>query len=145
MESFTFGVPTYWSTTTENLVSQVTESGRVHSGQSAVSLSTNANLSQVVNTVRGGCFYEFSFFANAIGCNVALSATVTFLTPGGETQGALISLESRDIPNTGRNFGYYKVMTTAAPENTYAARITFVVSTSGCQSVVIDDVSLTVQ
>jgi hypothetical protein len=142
MERFTLGVPTNWTTTTPNLVSQNTSSGRVHSGLSAVNLRNGANLCQEISNIQGGCFYEFSFFANVEGSNVALTATVTFVTPRGtETQGALISIEAQDIPNSSRSFGYYKVITGAAPQNATRAMICFMVASSGNQSVNIDDVS----
>ena len=144
MELFTDNIPDDWTTTTPDLISEVMAQGRVHSENSSVNLEDGANLSQFVATVEGGCFYELSFFAHGEGAQVSLTATVTFVTPTGNVNGATIIVNSQDIPNSNREFGYYSVTTLAAPDNAESAIISFSVTTSGGQSLDLDDVSFKV-
>ena len=76
MESFTGNVPTNWIATGTTALQ--TDQGRVHSGNSSVRLSSGATLAQTVSNINPGCFYDFSFFANAHGNGGPLTATVTF-------------------------------------------------------------------
>jgi len=141
MESFTGNIPDNWDTTTSSLISEVTAQGRVHSGNSAVNLADGANLSQTVTPITGGCFYEFSFFGHGEGAQVRVTATVTFVTPTGNLTGATITALMQDIPDGNRAFGYYRVITTAAPANVTSAIISFAVIANGGESLDIDDVS----
>lgn len=145
MESFTDGVPTGWFTTTPNDVSQVTQQGRVHSGNSAVNLADGANLSQIV-PINGGCFYELSFFAHGEGAQVGFTATVNFITPPStETLGLQITVNQQDVPDSDREFEFYRGITTQAPANATLAIIEFTVNADGGQSLDLDDVSFSVQ
>lgn len=145
MESFTGNVPTGWTTTTPNNISQVTQQGRVHSGNSSVNLTNGANLRQVV-PVNAGCFYELSFFAHGEGAQVGLVATVNFITPPNtKTTGLTITVRQQDIPNSNRAFGYYRGFTIAVPAGATTAEILFTVTANGGQSLDLDDVSFAVQ
>lgn len=143
---FTANIPTGWTTITSVKISQVTQQGRVHSGNSAVNLKDGAILTKTVTGIHVGCFYEFSFFAHGEGAKVGLTATVNFLTPGGDVLGASITIMQQDMPNSDREFGYYRVITTiAAPAGVTGARIDFLVSADGGQSMDLDDVSFGTQ
>jgi hypothetical protein len=141
MESFTGTVPTGWASSTPTLVSKVTAQGRVHSGNSAVNLKNTAVLTQTINDINPGCFYEFSFFAHGKGTRVGFSATVNFLTPGGDVLGATINVRQRDVPTGRRIFAFYRVLTIEAPANATGARVDFSVTANGKQSLDLDDVS----
>jgi len=143
MELFAGNIPANWTTTTPAGISQQTQDGRVHSGDSAVNLTDGANLSQIV-PVNPGCFYEFSFFAHGEGSQTEINAAVIFETPGGETLGLNIIARQFDIPNANRQFAYYRGITTAAPEEAYSAVIRFDVTANGGQSIDLDDVSFKV-
>jgi hypothetical protein len=142
MEKFTANIPTDWTSPTPSLISKVTTQGRVHTGLSAVSLEDGAVLTQSISDINPGCFYEFSFFAHGEGAQVSVTATVTFHTLSGNVQGGSIFVESQDIPNSDRDFGYYRVITIAAPDDVTSATIEFDVSASGDQALDLDDVSL---
>ena len=144
MEEFSTNIPTDWTTTTPSGISQVTAAGRVHSGDSSVNLTNGANLSQTVH-VNAGCFYELSFFAHSEGALVGVTATVTFLSPQGDQVGLEITAKSGYIPNANRDFAYYRGITTAAPAGETSARITFVVTATGGQSLDLDDVSFAIR
>ena len=141
MELFTKNIPDDWTTTTPGLISKVTAQGRVHSENSSVNLLDGANLSQSVTDINGGCFYELSFFVHGEGAQVSITATVTFVTPTGNVNGAAIIVNQQDIPNSNRDFGYYIVTTTAAPANVEKAIIKFSATANGSQSLDLDDVS----
>ncbi|MBC7765101.1 MAG: hypothetical protein H7Y41_01355 [Hyphomonadaceae bacterium] len=145
MESFTNGVPTFWTTTTPAAVSQETAQGAVHSGNSSVRLQDGAILTQTITPVNPGCFYEFSFFANGAGAQVGVTATVTFVTTTGPVTDGSITIRQQDIPTATREFNYYRILTTAAPANTTSAIITFTVTAQGEQALILDDVSFSVQ
>lgn len=144
MESFSGTVPTGWSANIATQVSQVTQQGRVHSGNSAVNLEDGTVLSQSVS-INGGCYYAFSFFARSEGANAALTATVSFLNAEDVVTDSLtIAIRAQDLPNDNREFAYYRGITGLAPSDTVSVRIRFTVAAQGSQSIDLDDVSLTV-
>ena len=147
-------VPIDWTSTTPSRISQEMAQGRVHSGQFSVSLTfgdnPNTNLSQIVENINPGCFYNFSFFAHAEGQNVGLIATVTFLDMDQNpilTNSLTISVRNQDLQNSNRSFGYYRAITPIAPIGAQFAEIKFVITsdTSGLKEVDIDDVSFSVE
>ncbi|MFA9465272.1 MAG: hypothetical protein ACERKN_13390 [Velocimicrobium sp.] len=142
MEEFNNTVPTSWSANDVNLVSQITSDGRVHSGNSSVGLVDGAILTQQITTeITEGCFLQFSFFAQvATGVQAGVTATVNFLTSGGDVLGATITVRAQDIPNAQRIFSYYKAYTNAAPAGVTGVRIDFAVTAAGEQTLAIDDV-----
>ena len=144
MELFTGNVPTDWNTTTPGAISHITQQGRVHSGESAVAITDEGNLSQIV-PVNEGCFYELSFFGHGEGALVGVTATVTFITGTGSTVGLTITVRQQDIPNSNRDFGYYRGITIQAPAGTEMAEIRFSVTANGNQHLVLDDVSFSVR
>ena len=137
MEQFVGNIPTGWSTTTPNLISRETASGRVHTGESAVVMPNGSDLSQIV-PVQGGCFYKLSFFAHGEGAQVGFTATVTFITGG---TGLEITVRRMDMPSGSREFGYYRGITILAPKGATEAEIKFVVTANGNQYMDLDDVS----
>jgi hypothetical protein len=145
MEAFTGNIPTGWTSATPDEISRVTAQGRVHSGTSAVNMEDGGILTQNITGIQPQCYYEFSFFAHAEGARVGLTATVNFLTPGGDVVGGSITVRERDMPNANREFGYYRLYTTAAPADVTGARIDFSVIAGGRQSADIDDVSFGTQ
>ncbi len=106
-------------------------------------MKDNTELSQRIEGVPGGCFYQLSFFARGEGAQVGLTARVTFVTPTQQITGGTLTIRQQDMPNSNRDFGFYKINTSAAPANTTAVIITFVVDASGQQSMDLDDVSFT--
>lgn len=145
MEEFNENIPASWYSTTPELITQVTQQGRVHSGNSAVNLKNTAVLYQDIN-IAESCFYAFSFFAHAEGALVKVVATVTFFdAENTAVEGLRIQVNQQDIPNSNRAFGYYRGITIKAPVNTIRARIAFTVEAEGMQSLDIDDVSFSQQ
>ena len=142
MESTANDRPTGWTSNNTNLVSSENSQGRVHSGNWSVNLQDNANLSQIIYSNDGGCFYDFSFFARGEGSQVGLIAKVIFLTPTGNVDGVTITVRQQDIVNSNRNFAYYRGITVAAPDNITGIKIEFIVSANGGQSLDLDDVTL---
>ena len=142
MENFNENIPSNWNTTTSTAVSKESAQGRVHSGNYSVALKDKAKLYQDVS-INGGCFYNFSFFAHGEGAIVSVEATVTFVNQNNvKTQGLKISVRAQDIIDSNRGFAYYRGITIAAPVDTVYARIEFNVTANGNQTLVIDDVSL---
>jgi len=141
MESFEGGIPVQWSTTTPSAVSRQTAVGMVHSGNSAVKLTGDANLRQDITEIEEGGFYEFSFFALAEGSQGSLEASVIFKTEDSEEIGAIMAVRLADLPRGTGNYVYYRIVTIAAPVGVTKARISFEVSASEGQSINIDDVS----
>ena len=141
MEAFTDTVPTSWTANNKNLVSQVGQQGRVHSGNLAANLVNGAVLYQDI-AVDAGCYHRFSFFARGEGSKVSVTAKVIYLNSQDQpTQGLLIQVRQQDMTNSNRDFAYYQGITIAAPAGTVKARIEFDVSTDGGQSMDLDDVS----
>lgn len=141
MEAFTDAVPTSWTANNKNLVSQVGQQGRVHSGNLAANLVNGAVLYQDI-AVDAGCYHRFSFFARGEGSKVSVTAKVIYLNAQDQpTQGLLIQVRQQDMTNSNRDFAYYQGITIAAPAGTVKARIEFDVSTDGGQSMDLDDVS----
>ena len=141
MESFTENVPADWNAV--GRVASETARGRVHSGNSAVSLYNESTLSQTV-AIEGGCFYELSFFGHGEGANVGVTATVTFLTADDSEIGLEIFVLPGDIPTGNRQYAFYNGITTRAPLGTTKAEITFAVTSTGGQYLDLDDVSFKV-
>jgi hypothetical protein len=104
-------------------------------------MGNGANLSQVVSPVHEGCYYEFSFFARGESANVGVNAKLTFLTGNGEFSAGEIVVQQQCLPTADRVFSYYRVITSKAPEDADALRITFEVTAQGKQMVDIDNVS----
>jgi hypothetical protein len=142
MEDFTDDIPDGWTTTTPDAVTQVTTQGRVHTLDSAVNIEDGGILTQIINDINPGCFYDFSFFARGEGTQVGFTATVNFLTPGGDVLGAEIIVNQFDLPTDNRNFAFYRAYTTMAPLDATGVRIDFTVTANGEQSMDLDDVSL---
>lgn len=141
MEDFTGDIPDDWTTTTPTLVSQTTAAGTVHSGSSAVVLEDTATLTQTIDDITEGCFYQFSFFANAQGGLVGITATVNFVTDGGDVLAASIEIRQGDLVTSSNGFAFFTVYTIEAPAGVTGARIDFLVTADGEQSATIDDVS----
>ena len=147
MEFFNTGstIPDGWHTTTPSLVSIVNAQGRVHSGISAVNIGDGATITQEITNIKPGCFYEFSFFARSEGAKVGFAAAVDFITTGLAYTGAQINVMPEYLENSNRSFGYYRIITIAAPANVTKAVISFTVTANPNQSMDLDDVSLSVK
>ena len=144
METFVNNIPTGWSTTTPSSINRVTAQGRVHTGLSAVNIEDDGVLEQNI-AITGGCFYDFSFFARGEGSQVGLIATLRFTNGQGlNVLGAEITIRQQDMPTGDREYGYFRRVSVVAPNDATNARIRFEVTSSGQQSVDIDDVSLTI-
>ncbi|MCL2637444.1 MAG: collagen-like protein [Oscillospiraceae bacterium] len=145
MEIFKENIPADWTTTTPDAISQETQQGRVHTGESAVAITNGGNLSQTVS-VNAGCTYELSFFAHGEGAQVSVTADVNFVTAGGGvTLGLRIFIRMQDLPNSNRDYGYYRGITIPAPADAQAAQIIFTIEANGNQHADIDDVSFSAQ
>lgn len=143
MENVIDNKPTGWLfTNPDNIISEESQ-GRVHSGNWSVNIGDSSTLSQVINNIEPGCFYELSFFARGEGAQVSLNANVIFITNSGDILGGNIMIREQDITNSNRDFAYYRLITSEAPAGTTGIRIEFIVSANGNQSLDLDDVSLT--
>lgn len=116
--------------------------GRVRSGNWSVNIGDDSTLSQVIDNIEPGCFYELSFFARGEDAQVSFNANVIFLTNYGDVLGGNIMVRSQDITNSNRDFAYYRLITSQAPAGTTAIKIEFIVNANGNQSLDLDDVSL---
>ena len=135
--------PTGWLFSNQDNVTSENSQGRVHSGNWSVNITDDTTISQVINNIEAGCFYELSFFARGEGAQVSLNANDIFITNSGDVLGGNIIVRSQDITNSNRDFAYYKLITTKAPVGTTAIKIEFSVEANGNQSLDLDDVSLT--
>lgn len=135
--------PTGWLFSNPDNVTSENSQGRVHSGNWSVNITDDTTISQVINHIEAGCFYELSFFARGEGDQVSLNANVIFITNSGDILGGNIMIREQDITNSNRDFAYYRLITSQAPAGTTGIRIEFIVNANGNQSLDLDDVSLT--
>lgn len=144
MEQFTNTVPTGWTVNNEALAGQVTAAGQVHSGLSAVQLASGAQMRQALAAAPGS-YYRLSFYAQGVGDQPAVTGRIIFTdAAGGESNAADVSVRSQDMVKTAPNFGYYQVISTVVPENVTTVTV-YLEATGGTDdSVILDDVSLTV-
>lgn len=144
MEQFTDTVPTGWTVNNDALVGQATAAGQVHSGLSAVQLASGAQMRQT-QAAAAGSYYRLSFYAQGVGDQPAVIGRIIFTdAAGGESIAADVSVRSQDMVKTAPNFGYYQVISTVVPENVTTVTV-YLEATGGTDdSVILDDVSLTV-
>lgn len=144
MEQFTNTVPTGWTVNNEALAGQATAAGQVHSGLSAVQLASGAQMRQT-QAAAPGSYYRLSFYAQGVGDQPAVTGRIIFTdAAGGESIAADVSVRSQDMVKTAPNFGYYQVISTVVPENVTTVTV-YLEATGGTDdSVILDDVSLTV-
>ena len=144
MEQFTNTVPTGWTMNNEALAGQATAAGQVHSGLSAVQLASGAQMRQALAAAPGS-YYRLSFYAQGVGDQPAVTGRIIFTdAAGGESNAADVSVRSQDMVKTAPNFGYYQVISTVVPENVTTVTV-YLEATGGTDdSVILDDVSLTV-
>lgn len=144
MEQFTNTVPTGWTVNNEALAGQATAAGQVHSGLSAVQLASGAQMRQTLAAAPGS-YYRLSFYAQGVGDQPAVIGRIIFTdAAGGESIAADVSVRSQDMVKTAPNFGYYQVISTVVPENVTTVTV-YLEATGGTDdSVILDDVSLTV-
>ena len=135
--------PTGWLFSNPDNITSENSQGRVHSGNWSVNITDDSTLSQVINNIEPGCFYELSFFARGEGAQVSLNANVIFITNSGDVLGGNLMVRSQDMTNSNRDFAYYRLITSEAPVGTTGIRIEFIVNANGNQSLDLDDVSLT--
>ena len=144
MEQFTDTVPTGWTVNNEALSGQATAAGQVHSGLSAVQLASGAQMRQTLAATPGS-YYRLSFYAQGVGDQPAVIGRIIFTdAAGGESVAADVSVRSQDMVKTAPNFGYYQAISTVVPENVTTVTV-YLEATGGTDdSVILDDVSLTV-
>ena len=144
MEQFTDTVPTGWTVNNDALAGQATAAGQVHSGLSAVQLASGAQMRQTLAAAPGS-YYRLSFYAQGVGDQPAVIGRIIFTdAAGGESIAADVSVRSQDMVKTAPNFGYYQVISTVVPENVTSVTV-YLETTGGTDdSVILDDVSLTV-
>ena len=97
---------------------------------------------QKIDNIEEGCYYNLSFFAHG-SAQVGLTAKLVFETPGGDVIGGTVTVRKQDLINSNRDFAYFKMITSAAPNGVTGVRIEFSVDATGGQSLDLDDVSLT--
>lgn len=144
MEQFTNTVPTGWTVNNDALAGQATGAGQVHSGLSAVQLASGAQMRQTLAAAPGS-YYRLSFYAQGVGDQPAVTGRIIFTdAAGGESNAADVSVRPQDMVKTAPNFGYYQVISTVVPENATTVTV-YLEATGGTDdSVILDDVSLTV-
>ena len=135
--------PTGWLFSNPDNITSENSQGRVHSGNWSINITDDSTLSQVINNIEPGCFYELSFFARGEGAQVSLNANVIFITNSGDVLGGNLMVRSQDMTNSNRDFAYYRLITSEAPVGTTGVRIEFIIDANGNQSLDLDDVSLT--
>lgn len=144
MEQFTNTVPTGWTVNNEALSGQATGAGQVHSGLSAVQLASGAQMRQTLAAAPGS-YYRLSFYAQGVGDQPAVTGRIIFTdAAGGESIAADVSVRSQDMVKTAPNFGYYQVISTVVPENVTTVTVYLEATGGADDSVILDDVSLTV-
>lgn len=144
MEQFTNTVPTGWTVNNEALSGQATGAGQVHSGLSAVQLASGAQMRQTLAAAPGS-YYRLSFYAQGVGDQPAVTGRIIFTdAAGGESNAADVSVRSQDMVKTAPNFGYYQVISTVVPENVTTVTVYLETTGGADDSVILDDVSLTV-
>ena len=144
MEQFTDTVPTSWTVNNEALAGQATGAGQVHSGLSAVHLASGAQMRQALAAAPGS-YYRLSFYAQGVGDQPAVTGRIIFTdAAGGESIAADVSVRSQDMVKTAPNFGYYQVISTVVPENVTTVTVYLEATGGADDSVILDDVSLTV-
>lgn len=144
MEQFTNTVPTGWTMNNEALSGQATAAGQVHSGLSAVQLASGAQMRQT-QAAAPGSYYRLSFYAQGVGDQPAVTGRIIFTdAAGGESNAADVSVRSQDMVKTAPNFGYYQVISTVVPENVTTVTVYLETTGGADDSVILDDVSLTV-
>ena len=144
MEQFTDTVPTGWTMNNEALAGQATAAGQVHSGLSAVQLASGAQMRQTLAATPGS-YYRLSFYAQGVGDQPAVIGRIIFTdAAGGESIAADVSVCSQDMVKTAPNFGYYQVISTVVPENVTTVTVYLETTGGADDSVILDDVSLTV-
>ena len=142
MEDVTEVQPNDWIFTNPDGVTSVESQGRVHSGNFSVNIEDGSAIEQTVDIDGDGCFYVLSFFARGEGAQVGFTATATFETPTGPIVGGTITVRQQDLTNSNRDFAFFQLITTAAPDNATGITIRFEVDANGGQSMDLDDVSL---
>ena len=144
MEQFTNTVPTGWTVNNEALAGQATGAGQVHSGLSAVQLASGAQMRQT-HAAAPGSYYRLSFYAQGVGDQPAVIGRIIFTdAAGGESIAADVSVRSQDMVKTAPNFGYYQVISTVVPDNVTTVTVYLEATGGTADSVILDDVSLTV-
>lgn len=144
MEQFTNTVPTGWTMNNDALAGQATGAGQVHSGLSAVQLASGAQMRQSLAAAPGS-YYRVSFYAQGVGDQPAVTGRIIFTdAAGGESNAADVSVRSQDMVKTAPNFGYYQVISTVVPENVTTVTVYLETTGGADDSVILDDVSLTV-
>ena len=144
MEQFTDTVPTGWTVNNDALAGQATAAGQVHSGLSAVQLASGAQMRQTLAAAPGS-YYRLSFYAQGVGDQPAVTGRIIFTdAAGGESNAADVSVRSQDMVKTAPNFGYYQVISTVVPENVTTVTVYLEATGGADDSVILDDVSLTV-
>lgn len=144
MEQFTNTVPTGWTMNNDALAGQATGAGQVHSGLSAVQLASGAQMRQTLAAAPGS-YYRLSFYAQGVGDQPAVTGRIIFTdAAGGESNAADVSVRSQDMVKTAPNFGYYQAISTVVPENVTTVTVYLEATGGADDSVILDDVSLTV-
>ena len=144
MEQFTNTVPTGWTMNNDALAGQATGAGQVHSGLSAVQLASGAQMRQT-QAAAPGSYYRLSFYAQGVGDQPTVTGRIIFTdAAGGESNAADVSVRSQDMVKTAPNFGYYQVISTVVPENVTTVTVYLETTGGADDSVILDDVSLTV-
>ena len=144
MEQFTNTVPTGWTMNNDALAGQATGAGQVHSGLSAVQLASGAQMRQT-QAAAPGSYYRLSFYAQGVGDQPAVTGRIIFTdAAGGESNAADVSVRSQDMVKTAPNFGFYQVISTVVPENVTTVTVYLETTGGADDSVILDDVSLTV-
>lgn len=143
MESIFNNLPTNWNFTNPAGITSTDNQGSVHTGNAAVLLADESAIAQTVPIDNGNCFYRFSFFAQGEGSQVGFTATATFNTTTGDVPAGTITVRQQDLTNSNRDWTYYQIITTQAPDNATGITVQIVADAEGEQNLILDDISLT--
>lgn len=143
MEDISNNQPTGWTFTNPDGVESSDALGSVHSGERSVTIEDTSAIEQTIPIDGNECFYKLSFFAQGEGSQVGFTATLTFITPNGNITGGEITVRQQDLVDSNRNFAFFELITSQTPANATAINIRFSVDSTGEQSLILDDISLT--
>ena len=131
MEDFIDDLPVSWNSTTPVSIESVDQAGRVHSGNLSVNMQDGSDLYQDVD-IKVGCYYVLSFFAHGEGQQIGLRATITFLDDqNNQLLTNQLIVREQDLINSNRSFGYFRLVSGAAPSGAVKARVAFYVVAGG--------------
>lgn len=143
-ETFIWTIPEGWDSPQPNLISQTFLPGEVHSGERSVRIEALGSITQLIQDVNPGCYYNFGFFAKSDGTVTGFMGTLDFVTTTGDVLGAESFLSAGLLLENTDGFEYFYKVTVQAPANVTGIRVTLEAA-ADTGGVIFDDVSVSSQ